>query len=179
MRINLTATATLLWKCKDWSGLTSDAHFVELPEPLITVLSGYVVSQADGAQRNEAEVEGLQEVPVLLQRRKDGGRDEEEARDGQHGEQGCVNNGHQGLGQAPAPVDVRDRPPRAEHHDPLHHGGEEEEGEGDANYWVDDAEGLPAVWQRRCVTISCTKTKVLLENMSRYKYRRCIPTSFN
>lgn len=46
----------------------SDAHFVELPEPLISSLSRHVVTQANGAERNEAEVEGLQEVPVFLQR---------------------------------------------------------------------------------------------------------------
>lgn len=136
--------------------VNSDAHFVELPEPLVSSFSRYVVTQADGAQGDEAEVEGLQEVPVLLQRREDGGGDEEEARDGHRGEQRGVNDGHQRLGQAPAHVDVHDRPPRAEHHDPLHHGGEEEEGEGDADHRVDDAEGLPAVRQRRCVTITCS-----------------------
>lgn len=46
----------------------SDAHFVELSELLVSSLSGYVVAQADGAERNETEVERLQEVPVLLQR---------------------------------------------------------------------------------------------------------------
>lgn len=56
-----------------------------------------------------------------------------------------MNDGHQRLGQAPARVDVHDRPPRAEHHDPLHHSREEEEGEGNANHRVDDAEGLPAI----------------------------------
>ncbi|TNN61753.1 hypothetical protein EYF80_027975 [Liparis tanakae] len=40
----------------------------ELPELLIQGLSGYVVTQADGAEGDEAEVKGLQEVPVLLQR---------------------------------------------------------------------------------------------------------------
>lgn len=46
----------------------SDAHFVELSELLVSSLSRYVVAQAYGAERNETEVEGLQEVPVLLQR---------------------------------------------------------------------------------------------------------------
>ncbi len=117
-----------------FTALTSDAHFVELPELLINGLPRYIVSQADGAEGNKAEVEGLQEVPVLLQRREDGGGDEEEARDGQRGEQSGVNDGHQWFGKAPARVDVHDGPPCAENHDPLHHGSEEEEGEGDANH---------------------------------------------
>lgn len=112
----------------------SDAHFVEFPELLIGGLSRYVVSQADGAEGNEAEVEGLQEVPVVLQRCEDGGGDEEEATDGRGGEDGGMDDGHQRLGHAPAPVEVHDGPARAEHHDPLHHSSEEEEGEGDANH---------------------------------------------
>lgn len=55
-------------KYKESSALTGDAHFVELPELLVNCLSRYIVSQADGAEGYEAEVEGLQEVPVLLQR---------------------------------------------------------------------------------------------------------------
>lgn len=66
-----------------------------------------------------------------------------------------MNDGHHGLGQAPACVDVGDGPPRAEHHEPLNHGGEEEEGEGDANDRVNNAKGLPAVGQRCRVTVAC------------------------
>lgn len=144
-------------KYKESSLLTSDAQFVELPIVLICSFSGYVVSQADGGEGNKAEVEGLQEVPVLLQRWEDGSRDEEEARDGQHGEQTSMNNGHQWLWQAPLSVDVHDWPPCAEHHDPLHRSGEEEEGEGDANRRVDDAEGLSAIRQWCRVTVTCRK----------------------
>lgn len=68
-----------------------------------------------------------------------------------------MNDGHHGLGQAPARVDVHDRPPRAEHHDPLDHSSEEEEGEGDANHRVNNAKGLPAIGQRRRVTVACGK----------------------
>lgn len=56
----------------------SDSNLVELPEPLINSLSRYVISQTDGAEGDEAEVERLQEVPVLLQCREDGSWDEEE-----------------------------------------------------------------------------------------------------
>lgn len=70
-----------------------------------------------------------------------------------------MDDGHQRLGQAPLPVDVRDGPPRAVHHDPLHGGREEEEGEGDANGRVDDAEGLPAIGEWRRVAITCGRER--------------------
>lgn len=113
--------------------LTCDAHFVELPIPLICSFSGNVVSKANGRERDKAEVERLQEVPVVLQPREDGSGDKEKAGDGQYGEHAGVDDGHHRLGQAPLPVDVRDWPPCAVHHDPLHRSREEEEGEGDAN----------------------------------------------
>lgn len=138
--------------------LTGDAHFVQLSELLVEGLPGDVVTQADGAEGDEAKVKGFQEVPVLLQGREDGGGDEEEEGDGQHGQDGGVCDGHQRLGQTPARVDVLDGLPRAEDHDPLHHGGEEEEGEGDANHRVDYAEGLAPVRQWRRVAISCMRT---------------------
>lgn len=145
--------------------LTSDAHFIHLPVLLIHRLSGDVIAQADRAERNEAEVEGIQEVPVVLQRREDGSWDEKEEADGQKAEHHGVDDAHQCLRQAPVSVDVGDRPPRAEHHYPLHRGGEEEEGEGDANRRVDDAEGLPAIGQGNRVTVSCRvdeKTKTMI-----------------
>lgn len=111
---------------------------------LVLGLSRHVVSQADRGERNEAEVEGLQVGPVL-QRREDGGGDEEEATQGQKGEHSGVNDGDEWLRQIPLPVQVHDRPPCAEHHDSLHHGCEEEEGEGDSDDSVDDAEDLPAL----------------------------------
>lgn len=135
--------------------LTSDGHFINLPVLLIRRLSGDVISEADGGERNEAEVEGIQEVPVVLQRREDGSWDEEEEADGQNAERHGVDDAHHRLRQAPLSVDVGDGPPRAEHHYPLHGGGEEEEGEGDADGRVDDAEGLPAIGQGYRVTVSC------------------------
>lgn len=136
-----------------WSELTSDGHFIQLPVVLIRRLSGDVISKADCAEWNEAEVEGIQEVPVVLQRREDSGWDEEEEADGQKAEHHGVDDAHHRLRQAPLPMDVGDRPPRAEHHDPLHGGGEEEEGEGDANHRVDYAEGLSTIRQGCRVTV--------------------------
>lgn len=70
-----------------------------------------------------------------------------------------MNDGHEWLRQPPASVNVHNWPPRGEHHDPLHHSREEEEGKGDADHWVNDAEGLPAIGQRGCVTVSCWEKK--------------------
>lgn len=56
-----------------------------------------------------------------------------------------MDNGHKWLGPAPVCVDVHDGPPCAEYHDPLHHSSEEEEGEGDADHRVNNAEGFPAI----------------------------------
>lgn len=52
-----------------------------MPELLVVALSWHIVTQANGAEWDEAEVERLQEVPVLLHHREDYSRDEEEAGD--------------------------------------------------------------------------------------------------
>lgn len=139
--------------------LTCDAHFVQLPKPLVHSLPRDVVSQANGRERDEAEVERLQEVPVLLQAREDGSGDEQEAGNGQDGEHAGVDDGHHRLGQTPLPVDVRDGPTCTVHHDPLHGRREEEEGEGDANSRVDDAEGLSTIGEWRRVAITCRRER--------------------
>lgn len=56
-----------------------------------------------------------------------------------------MNDGHQWLGYAPTRVHIHDGPPCAEDHDPLHHGREEEEGEGDADNGVHDTEGFTSI----------------------------------
>ena len=48
---------------------------------LVGIVAGDVVAQADGGQRDEAVVEGVQVVPGGLQGRVDGGRDQHEERD--------------------------------------------------------------------------------------------------
>lgn len=66
-----------------------------------------------------------------------------------------MNEGHQGFRQTPARMHIHNGPPCAIDHDPLHHSREEEEGERDANYRVNDAESLPSIRKRSSVTISC------------------------
>lgn len=125
--------------------LTCDPDLVELSEFLVVALSGHVVPEADGAQGNEAKVEGLQEVPVVLQDREDCGRDEEEAGHGDEPKEDSVDDSHHLLGEAPADVEVEHGPAGDMHGDALDHGRQEQEGEGDADDRVDDAEGLAPV----------------------------------
>lgn len=56
-----------------------------------------------------------------------------------------MDDGDQWFGEAPVGVEIRDGTSSAEDHDPLHHRSEEEEGEGYADYRVDDAKGFTAV----------------------------------
>lgn len=65
--------------------LTCDKHLVEGPVGLAWGLPRHVVTQADGRQRDEAEVEGVQEAPGLLKVGKDCGRHQEA--DGHHDQQ--------------------------------------------------------------------------------------------
>lgn len=139
--------------------LTRDPDLVELSEFLVVAFSGHVVPQADGAQGDEAEVEGLQEVPVVLQDREHGRRDEEEAGHGDEPQQHGVHDGHRLLGEAPADVEVEDRPARDVHGDALDHRRQEEQGEGDADDRVDDAEGLSPVRQGHRVAITCEESQ--------------------
>ena len=51
---------------------------------LVGAVAGDVVAQADGGQRDEAVVEGVQEVPGGLQHRVDAGRHQHEEGDQRH-----------------------------------------------------------------------------------------------
>ena len=108
-------------------------------------LSGDVIPEADGRQRDETEIQRLQKVPVLLQVDKDPRGDEEEQHGHEDSEAGGVDGGQLGLGHGPAAVEVGHRTSSHQHHDPLHHRGEEEEGDGDAEEGVEDTEGFPFV----------------------------------
>lgn len=56
--------------------LTSGSNFVEWTVGLPGGVSGDVVAQSDGGERDEAVVERVQEVPVWLQVREYAGRDD-------------------------------------------------------------------------------------------------------
>lgn len=125
--------------------LTRDANLVQLPELLVVALSRDIVPQADGAQRDEAEVEGLQEVPVFLQHREHSSRDEEEAGHGKQPQQDGMCHGHHLLGETPADVEVQHGPMGDMHRDALDHCRQEEQCERDADDRIDDAEGLAPI----------------------------------
>lgn len=137
------------------SELTRDPNLVELSEFLIVAFSRNIIPQADGAQGNKTKVKGFQEVPVVLQDGEHGRRDEKEAGHGDKAEEHGVDDGHQLLGEAPADVEVEDRPACDMDGDALDHGREEQEGEGNADDRVDNAEGLPAIRQGHRVAVTC------------------------
>lgn len=138
--------------------LTCDGQPVELRvrDVIIAVgLARHVVPKADGAQRYEAEVERLQEVPVLLQAGEDPRRDEEEHDGHEESQAGGVCSSQPGRRHAPAPVEVGHRPLGHHRHDPLHQQREQEERHRDAAEGVEDAEGLPFIRERDSVTVTC------------------------
>lgn len=116
--------------------------------------SGDIIPKADSGQRDETEIQGLQKVPIFLHSDKDPRRDEEEEGAHDDGEADGVNGGQFRLGHGPSPMEVRHWTPSYQVHEPLHHGGEEEEGDGDAEEGVEDTEGLPLVGERDRVTIT-------------------------
>ena len=70
-----------------------------------------------------------------------------------------MDHGYERLGQAPAGRHVHDWTARAEDHDALDHGGEEEEGEGDADHRVDNTEGFASIGEWSGVAISWLKQR--------------------
>lgn len=73
---------------KKLPALTRDANFVERPQGLVPGVSGDVVSEADGCERDKAVIKGIQEVPSGLQL--------SEYEGGEHDEQGHGDDAHGG-----------------------------------------------------------------------------------
>ena len=134
--------------------LTCDQHLVEGPVGLAGGLSRHIVTQANGGQRDEAEVEGVQEAPGLLKVGKDGGRHQEA--DGHHDRQQGrqVPAGHLRGVAAPAPA----QPGQGrvgEQRQALGRGGQQQHGGRHAQERKGNAEGLAPVGQRRRVPVAC------------------------
>lgn len=127
------------------SVLTCDANLIELSELLIVAFSRNIIPQANGAQGNKTEIKGFEEVPVVLQNGEHSCRNEEEAGHSDKPEENGVNDGNHLLGEAPADVEVEDRPAGDVDGDTLDHCCQEQEGERNADDRVDDAEGLAPV----------------------------------
>lgn len=122
---------------------------------MIVAFSRNIIPQADGAQGNKTKIKGFQKVPVILQDREHGCRDEKEAGHGDEPEKHGVDDGHQLLGEAPADVEVEDRPAGDVDGDTLDYRRQEQEGEGNADDGVNNAEGLAPVGQGHRVAIPC------------------------
>lgn len=113
---------------------------------LFTVgLPGDIISEADGCQGDKTEVQRLQKTPVLLQADKDTCRDDEEQKSHDEGQAGGMYGSQLWFRHGPAPVEVFHWTSSYQDHDPLHHDGEEKEGDWDAQEGVEDAESLPFV----------------------------------
>lgn len=139
------------------SPLTCNGQPVQLRvlDVLSTVrLAGDIIPEADGCKRDETEIQRLQEVPVLLQAGEDPRGDDEEQQGHEDAEAGGVYGSQLRFRHGPSTVEVGHRTAAHQDHDPLHHDGEEEEGDGDATEGVEDAEGLPFIREGNGVAIT-------------------------
>lgn len=134
-------------------GLTHDGELVQRPVLLPGLCPRDKVSQADGAQRDEAEVDAVQERPGSLQLAEHGGRRHKEAQHYQDQQQREVEHGGRPRPQTQA-LQEADGAEDQRLHEPLDAGGEHQHGEGDSYQGIEDGEGLPSVGQRSGVAVT-------------------------
>lgn len=118
-----------------------------------------IIPKAYGRQWDEAEIQRLQKVPVFFQGEKDPGRDEDEEQSHDDAEQSSVNYGQVRSWHGPPSVKVGHWASGYQFHQPLYYGGEEEEGNGDADEGVEDTECLPYIRQRNAVAVTLQDKK--------------------
>lgn len=121
---------------------------------LAVSLTRDVIPQADGGERYEAEIQRLQEVPVPLQGHEDPRRDENQNHGHEDGQTGGVYGRQLGHRHGPAAVEVGHGTAGHHNHDLPHDQGEEEEGDGDAEEGVEDAESLPFIREWDSVAVA-------------------------
>lgn len=135
------------------AALTHDSHLVQRPVLLPRLRPRNKISQSDGAQRDETEVDAVQEGPGELHRTEHGRWCQEEAQHHQNQQEHEVDDGGRPrlhtrtLQEADGSEDQRV-------HDPLDAGGEHQHGEGDSDQRVEDGESFASVRQRSGVTIT-------------------------
>lgn len=135
------------------TALTHDRDLIQLPVLLPWPHPRNKIPQSDGAQRDETEVDAVQERPGHLHRAEYGRRSHEEAQHHQDQQQDEVDNGGRPR-LHPRALQDADRSQDQRVHEPLDAGGEHQHGERDSYQGVDDGEGLPSVRQRSGVAIT-------------------------
>lgn len=137
------------------AALTHHPDLVELPGLLPRLCRRDKVPQTDGAERDEAEVDPIQEGPGHLQSAKHGSRGHKEAQNHQSQQQEEVDEGGRPQSQAEA-VQEADGSDDQRVEELLHTDGQHQHGEGDADQGVADGEGLSGGRQRSGVPITWT-----------------------
>jgi len=137
--------------------LTGSTDLVERSVGLLQLVSGDVVAESNRRHRDEAVVEGVEEVPVGLNDGKDrrGNEkeyDQHEAEDDEDVSQSDVEDA-EGVAEAGDQSVVHEG---RDDHETLDERREQDQRQRNSKHGVDDAEDLAAVRQRRYVTVSCT-----------------------
>lgn len=150
-----------VWLMRDvvTAALTHDSDLVQRPVPLPRLRPRNKVPQPDGAQRDETEVDPIQERPGVLHRAEHGRRRHEERQQHQNQQQQEVDDGGRPRLDARTLYEA-DRSEDQGVHEPLDAGGEHQHGEGDSDQGVEDGEAFSSVRQRSGVTITWRLRKV-------------------
>lgn len=135
------------------AALTHDGHLVQRPVRLPRLRPRNKIPQSDGAQRDETEVDPIQERPGHLHRAEHGRRRNKEEQQHQNHQQHKVDDGGR-TRLHPRTVQEADGSEDQRVHEPLDAGGEHQHGEGYADQSIEDGEGFPSVGQRSGVTIT-------------------------
>lgn len=129
----------------------------------------YKIPQSDGAQRDEAEVDAVQERPRGFQRTKHGRRRQKEAQKHQNQQHHEVDGRRRARVQTRA-LQSANRGDDQRVHEPLHAGGQHQHGEGNSQQGVEDGEGFTSVRQRRSVTITWRRSRGAANYCNMYYY---------
>lgn len=134
-------------------GLTHHRDLVQPPVLYSRLCRRHKIPQSDGAQRDETEVDAIQERPGSLQRAEHGRRRQKERQKHQNQQQHKVYCSRRARVQARF-LQSADWGNDQRVHEPLHTGGQHQHGEGNSQQGVEDGERFASVRQRRRVTIT-------------------------
>lgn len=137
---NTLTAQEILADTAPWWWLTCDAELIQLMQRRLGAPLGHVVPQADGAERDEAEIDRLQEVPVALQRPETDSWDEDEESKGGQPQPCSMCQSHTSQWETPAPVDVPHRPIAHKGQQVLEEAAQEQQRHRDPQQGVQDTE---------------------------------------